>query len=102
MGRTEEHREVRRRFHEARRPFEIGTRAVEQDVIPDARSSGPARDPPQRCFQLDHDHDRQAAPVLLGQQIGGDDRLISLRRSVVGHKEVTVGNAPQRNGGDGI
>jgi hypothetical protein len=36
---------------------------------------------------------------LLGKQIGGDDRLISLRRSVVGNKEVAVGDAAQRNGG---
>ena len=103
VGGTEEHREVRRRFHEPRCPFEIGACAVEQDVIPDARSSGPARNPSQRSLQLHHDDDRQARPALLGQEIGSDDRLISLRRSVVGHKEVTVvGNAAQRNGGDGI
>ena len=102
VRRTEEHREVRGRFHEARCPFEIGACAVEQDVVPDARSSGPARDPSQRSLQLHDDHDRQAGPVLLGEQIGDDDRLILLRRSVVGHKQMTLGDAAQRNGADGI
>jgi hypothetical protein len=101
-GGTREHREVRRRFHEARCPLEIGACAVEQDVVPDARSSGPPRDPSPRSLQLHHDHDRQAGPVLPGQQIGGDDRLISLRRCVVDHKDVTVGNTAQRNCRDGI
>jgi hypothetical protein len=29
------------------------------------------------------------------EQIGSDDRLISLRRTVVGHKKVLIGNAIQ-------
>lgn len=98
MRRTEQHREFRRCLHEARGPIKLSSRAVEENVVPHARASRKARNPPQRPLQLDHDHDRQTRPVSLGQQVGCDDRLISLRRPVVGDKKMLVCNVAQRSG----
>jgi hypothetical protein len=92
VRRTEQHREFRWRLHEARCPVKLSSRAVEEDVVPHARASGPARNPPQRPLQLDHDHDRQTRPVSLSQQVGCDDRLIALRCAVVGDKTMPVCN----------
>ena len=98
MRRTEQHREFRRCLHEARGPIKLSSRAVEENVVPHARASRQARNPPQRPLQLDHDHDRQTRPVSLGQQVGCDDRLISLRRPVVSDKKMLVCNVAQRSG----
>ncbi len=101
MTRTEEHREFGVRFHKSRCPFEIRPCPIEQDVVPHTRSPRPTRNPSQWSLQLHNNGDRQPGPVSLRQQIAGDDRLVSLRRSVVSHKQVTVGNAAQRSGAHG-
>ena len=98
VPRTEQHREFRWYFHKARCPVKLSSRTVEQDVVPHARASGPARNPPQRPLQLHHDHDRQTRPVSLSQQVGCDDRLISLRCALVGDKKMLVCNVAQRSG----
>lgn len=98
VPRTEQHREFRWYFHKARCPVKLSSRAVEKDVVPHARASGPARDPPRRPLQLHHDHDRQTRPVSLSQQVGCDDRLISLRCALVGDKKMLVCNVAQRSG----
>jgi len=72
--------------------LQVGTRPVQEDVVPDSRSSRPARDPAHRPLQLDDDGNRQARPVSLGQKAGSDDRLLPFGGSRVGHKEVLIGN----------
>ena len=102
VPRTEQHREFRWYFHKARCPVKLSSRTVEQDVVPHARASGPARNPSQRPLQLHHDHDRQTRPVSLSQQVGCDDRLISLRCALVGDKKMLVCNVAQRSRERGI
>jgi hypothetical protein len=72
--------------------FKISPCPVEKDVVPDSRSSRPAGGPTRRPLQLDDGGNRQPRLVSIGQQAGGDDRLLALGGSVVGDKEVPVGN----------
>jgi hypothetical protein len=89
---AEQHAQLRRHRREARRLLKVCARSVEKDVVPYPRPPGPAHDPSLRPLQLDDDDDRQARPVSLCQQAGGDDRLVPLGGAVVGDKQVPVGN----------
>ena len=92
LGLPEQDGELRRHRREARSLLKICARAVEEDVVPYPRPPGPAHDPSLGPLQLDDDDDRQARLVSLGQQAGGDDRLVPLGGAVVGDKQVPVGN----------
>ena len=92
LGLPEQDGELGRRRRQARRLLKVCTRSVEEDVVPYPRPPGPAHDPSLGPLQLDDDDDRQARPVSLSQQAGGDDRLVPLGGAVVGDKQVPVGN----------
>ena len=96
MGRTEEHRQLGRRLHEPGGALKVGPGSVEEDVIPDARPSREPCKPPLLALQLDDDNNRQARRVSLSQQVRSNDRLIPLRRSVVGNEKVVVSDAIER------
>ena len=63
MRGAEQDREFGRRVHELLCAFEISACPVQEDVVPDACSSGEARDPAQRLLEQDDNHDRQSCPV---------------------------------------
>jgi len=101
LGLPEQDGELRRHRREARSPLKVCARSVQEHVVPYPRPAGPAHDPSLGPLQLDDDDDRQARPVSLCQQAGGDDRLVSLGGAVVGDKQVPVGNpvtVPARRG----
>ena len=94
---TEEHCEFRPRLDELCGTLKVSPGSVQKDVIPDAPAAGQPCGKQQPRLQLDDDDDRQVCRVSLGQQIGGNDRLISLRRSIVGNEKVAVRNGIQAN-----
>lgn len=92
LGLPEQDGELGRHRREARRLLKVNARSVEEDVVPYPRPPGPAHDPSLGPLQLDDDDDRQARPVSLSQQAGGEHRLVPLGGPVVGDKQVPVGN----------
>ncbi len=93
LGLPEQDGELRRHRREARSLLKVCARSVEEDIVPYPRPPRPAHDPSLGPLQLDDDDDRQARPVSLSQQAGGDDGLVPLGGAVVGDKQVPVGNS---------
>ena len=97
-GGPDQHREFRWCLHEASRPVKVSSRAVEQHVaLHTLVLPGPAA--------VTHRDSRSSSTtttivgrdaVWLGRQVGRDDRLISLRRPVVGDKKMLIRNVAQR------
>ena len=94
--RTEQHRAFGRHVEQALGALEIGARAVEQDVVPNAREHRQTPDAAHRPLERDDGNDRQARAVARGQLAGREQRRVSFRGAVVRHQDVFIGHLGER------
>ena len=94
--RTEQHRAFGRHVEQALGALEIGARAVEQDVVPNARQHRQTPDGAHRPLERDDGNDRQARAIARGQLAGREQRRVSFRGTVVRHQDVFIDHVGER------
>ena len=94
--RTEQHRAFGRHVEQALGALKIGARAVEQDVVPNARQHRQTPDGAHRPLERDDGNDRQARAVAHSQLAGREQRRVSFRGTVVRHQDVFIGHLGER------